>query len=56
MGAYFQGAGNPGPAIGNLYAIVKELGMKQSEPDTKYAALGFCWGAKVSNTPLTCCM
>ncbi|KAI4155232.1 MAG: hypothetical protein LQ340_001119 [Diploschistes diacapsis] len=46
MGAFFGGPANPGTAIPNLHGLVQELATK-SEPGTKLAALGLCWGAKI---------
>lgn len=48
MGAFFGGPANPGTAIPNLHGLVQELATK-SEPGTKLAALGLCWGAKVNS-------
>lgn len=47
MDKFIAGPGNPAKGIQNIPLVVKELAAK-SEPGTKFATLGLCWGAKVS--------
>ena len=48
MGAYFQGPANPATALGAIPSVVQEIEEKSGGTITKWAALGLCWGGKVS--------
>ena len=48
MGAFFQGPANPATALGAIPGILKEIEEKSGGTITKWAALGLCWGGKVS--------
>ena len=48
MGAYFQGPANPATALGAIPSVIKEIEEKSGGTITKWAAVGLCWGGKVS--------
>ncbi|MCJ1323998.1 hypothetical protein MMC10_000660 [Thelotrema lepadinum] len=46
FGAFFSGPANPGAAIEAIHGLVEAI-RADNGPQTKLAALGLCWGAKV---------
>ena len=48
VGACFQGPANPATALGAIPGVIKEIEEKSGGTITKWAALGLCWGGKVS--------